>query len=133
MALTTDWQKLDPSLPSDIIKGGLATSGVFDIEPILHTGINNALSLDSNSAKRNSPVFLDPLPSTRLQLAVGALESDELRRQTRALAVNWNNKISEINALEIPGVNHFTVLDCLSDTTHPLFQNALRIVTGKQT
>jgi arylformamidase len=46
---------------------------------------------------------------------VGGAESDEFRRQTRDFAVAWSG-----TAEEIPGANHFTVLDPLTDPAHPL-------------
>lgn len=130
MTIATDWQKIDASLPQVVVQGGLPISGLFELEPLIHTSINHALSLDKESAKQDSPVFLSPSSSARMLLSVGALESDELRRQTHALAASWQDKVSDIKAMEIPGANHFTILDCLSDTTHPLFQNSLNIISG---
>ena len=130
MTLVTDWQKIDASLPPAMVQGGLPMSGIFELQPLLHTSINHALSLDSVSARDYSPVFLSPSPSARIFLGVGALESDELRCQTQTLAANWHDKVLEIEAMEVPGANHFTILDCFSDITHPLFQKSLSIING---
>lgn len=131
MALATAWQKLDASLPPVVIQGGIAISGLYELQPLRYTSINDALSLDSDSANQYSPIFLSPPSSIRLLLSVGALESSELRRQSQSLSKNWQGKVSKLISLEVPSVNHFTILDCLVDPTHPLFQNAINLIKSQ--
>jgi len=131
MALVTVWQNLDASLPPIVIQGGIAISGLYELQPLRYTSINDALSLDSSSAIQYSPIFLSPPATIRLLLTVGALESDELRRQTLSFSKSWQEKVSQLTSLEVPGVNHFTILDCLVDPSHPLFQNAVNLIKSQ--
>ncbi|MGH6682863.1 MAG: hypothetical protein ACRECA_02875, partial [Pseudolabrys sp.] len=45
---------------------------------------------------------------------VGGIESDEFRRQSRIVADSWHGK-TQTRYEEIPGANHFTVVDPLKD------------------
>ncbi|MBY3258652.1 alpha/beta hydrolase [Rhizobium laguerreae] len=79
MLLAHDWSSLRSSSGFPI-KGVTAISGLFDLEPIRLTSLNQDLRLTAESATLNSPVNL-PLPA-RLPLisaAVGGLESDEFQ------------------------------------------------------
>ncbi len=89
-------------------------SGVFDLEPLPHTSINEALGLTAAEARARSPHYWR-LPSTQkpVRLVVGGAESAEFRRQTQAYAdrldiAGWSPRREEIT-----GTNHFTVLDAV--------------------
>jgi arylformamidase len=93
---------------------GYAISGVFDLTPLVHVSMNQELRLDEAEARRVSPLFW-PLPSGRvLDAVVGGAESDEFRRQSRIVADGWRGK-AQTRYEEIPGANHFTVIDPLKD------------------
>jgi arylformamidase len=92
----------------DIVRGGYAISGAFDLAPLVHVSMNQDWRLDEMSARALSPLHW-PAPGV-FDCVVGALESGEFRRQSRALASAWGAR-----HLEIAGANHFSVLDALSD------------------
>jgi arylformamidase len=91
------------------VTAGYAISGVFDLEPLVGLAMNADWKLDADSARVLSPCHL-PKPEVPFDAVVGALESNEFRRQSRVLAEAW-----EARYLEAIGTNHFTVLDPLSD------------------
>ena len=113
--LATDWPALDPSLPADLVPAAYAVSGLFELEPLIHTSVNAALRMDEEEARAASPL-LWPAPSGRsLDAVVGGLESGEYLRQSRRIATEWG-EAGVVTRLEIlPGRNHFTAIAPLAD------------------
>jgi len=90
------------------VAAGMAISGVFDLEPLLQVSMNEDFRLDRATARALSPLYFPPAPA--FDCVVGALESSEFRRQSRALSERWGASYREVE-----GANHFSVLDPLSD------------------
>ncbi len=130
MLASTHWPQIDPDLPRDLIKGVVSISGLFDLEPLRHTGLNNALGLTEETARQSSPVFLNLVATGPFIAAVGGDESDEFRRQSRDYADHWADRRKDIRYLECPGLNHFTIADSLADPESELFQAVLAQVQG---
>jgi len=87
------------------VSGGLAISGIYDLEPIRHCYVNEKLGLDEAEARRNSPG-----PTQKpLILAYGADELPNLRTQSEDYA-----RRLERAALALAGHNHFTILEELA-------------------
>jgi arylformamidase len=116
LLLGTDWAAR--GLPEGMVAAALPISGVFELLPLLGTSINAALRLDAAMAARLSPALLPP-PGGALHCVVGGGESAEFRRQTRDFAAHWRG-----GAEELPGLNHFTVLEPLADPAHALVVRA---------
>ncbi len=57
---TTDWPDYEPGLPKDLLKSATPISGLFDLQPLLLTSVNDDVHLDAESAVRNSPANSDP-------------------------------------------------------------------------
>lgn len=123
--LCTRWPRLDRAMPVDSLRGGIAVSGVFDLEPLTHTSLNAALGLTEAAARRNSPLFRDPVPGTSLTLAVGGLESDAVHAQSARLARGWAAMGAHETWIPLPGRHQFSALDALVEIDHPLFHDAL--------
>lgn len=127
--VATDWQALDAAAPADLVPAGYAISGVFDLRPLVHLSSNADFKLDEAEAHRLSPAFW-PVPAGRvLDAVVGGDESSEFLRQSRIIVEAWQGKaVTRYEA--IPGNNHFTVCDGMSDPasamTRRLVELALR-------
>ena len=104
----TDWSS--HGAPLDLIAGGTAISGAFDLEPLLGTSMNRDWKLDADEARALSPVHWRLPEGVIFDAVVGAQESDEFKRQSRMLADAWGVRYAEVT-----GANHFSVLDPLSD------------------
>lgn len=122
----TDWKNVDPMLPGDLMKGGLAISGIYELEPIRFTSINNAVRLDRESAGRNSPCALLPTLQGPLLLPVGELESSEFQRQTRLLAAAWRGIKSKV--LSVERCHHFSIMLELANPRSTLFEETLTMM-----
>jgi arylformamidase len=127
MALAARFDILDPALPRDLVKGGLAISGLYELEPLVHAPFVNAdLKLDLARARKLSPALMPPATGAPLLTAVGALESGEFQRQNRLIAQRWTTVA--VRDVPMPGVNHLTVCDQLADAGGALFDATLKLV-----
>jgi len=52
----------------------VAISGLFELEPLLGSYVNDKLRMDQAMAKRNSPILALPKTSKQLDLFAGAAE-----------------------------------------------------------
>ena len=121
MMLATDWPAFD-GLPGDIVKGGFSVSGLFDLEPIRLSFLNEELNLGADDVARHSPLRLEPRVAAPLILAVGSDESDEFQRHGTELAAAWKSKGADCRIMNFAGLNHFTILDGLRDPESALAQ-----------
>ena len=118
MLMTMDWNRFN--LSEEVIKGYCAISGLFNLTPILLSDINEVLNMDKEMAIRNSPVQLKPLTQSPLILAVGGDESDEFKDQSGELYSTWKEKGISQQLLEIPGLNHYSILETIVEPTSSL-------------
>jgi arylformamidase len=127
MMMAALWPQIDPELPADLVKGGLAISGIYDLAPLVPLQfINGDLRLTAAGARKVSPVHLPPAGSAPLVTAVGALESGEFKRQTQLIRRAWPRNARA--DLEVAGADHLTVCDALADPASALFRAALDLV-----
>jgi arylformamidase len=118
--LATDWSAV-AGVPTDLVRTGIAVSGIFDLGPLVGTSLNDALGLDAAAARAASPLLWSPPPAGRvLVAAVGGAESTEFLRQSRELATCWQSAGVSCLYLEVPGANHFTVVDELANADSAL-------------
>jgi arylformamidase len=92
------------------IKGGVAISGIYDLEPIRHSYLNVKLGLDEAMSQRNSPMLLKHAVKP-MALVVGGEELPLLRKQTADFAAYRASHGLPVIYEEIPGTNHFTIMD----------------------
>ena len=123
----TDWRAhgVDPG----VIKGGVSVSGVFDLEPLMHTTLNPDLHLDLESAAAWSPVRMQPAVQTPLLLAVGAIETSEFLRQSQLQWDAWPaaRPPGSTGPMLLAGCHHFSAVDSLADPAHPLHRETVKL------
>ena len=93
------------------IKGGVAISGIYDLEPIRNSYLNVKLGLDEAMSHRNSPIRQTESAIKPMALTVGAAELPLLRKQTADFAGHRARFGLPVSYEEIPGANHFTIMD----------------------
>jgi arylformamidase len=126
LLLATDWPAFAPDLPADLLQGGCAISGIYDLEPIRLCYLNDTLHMDEAVARRNSPLFHLPQQGADLILAVGGSESEEFLRQNREMAAAWRGQGFPCLELEMPGKDHFTIVGQLLEPGNGLSPAILR-------
>jgi arylformamidase len=113
--LATDWRAFDAALPDRLVTAAYAISGLFDLRPLVKTSINNALKLDEATARAASPLFWKPPSRGSLDAAVGANESSEYFRQSRAIVDAWGAAGITTRFATVANANHFTAIAPLAD------------------
>jgi arylformamidase len=124
MVLSSGWHKTY-GVPEDLIKGSVAASGLFDLNPVRLTSVNQWLRLDEAGAARNSPIDLLPRVGSPLIVTYGGSETDEFKRQTRAYAMAWLLRGYPIEHFEMTAFNHYNVITQLADHSSILTKKVL--------
>ena len=94
-------------LDEEGVVGGLAISGIFDLEPISLCYLNEKLHLTQAEIQELSPLR-SPISARPLVLAYGERELPELQRQSEVFAAARDDAPGSL--LPLPGHNHFTIL-----------------------
>ena len=127
MMMCALWPTLDAALPRDLWKGGLAISGLYDLQPLMQVDfLQQDLRLDPASALRLSPAFMPPATRAPVMTCVGGDESGEFLRQNALLRERWKGAFAA--DIPMPGKNHFSVMDALAEPSSALFAGALRLM-----
>jgi acetyl esterase/lipase len=96
------------------VAGGLAISGIYDLEPIRLNYLNEKLGLDEAESRRNSPLLHLPKRSPPLVVAYGGAELPELRRQSEEFARARAEAGLPGRAAPLHGLDHFSILEELA-------------------
>lgn len=118
LLLATPWATLDPALPTKLVKGILALSGLYDLEPIRRCFLNAELQLDATMVATHSPIHHRPPPGAIALLAVGDQEGEEYNRQSRDLATAWESHTT-VRVISTPD-HHFSIVSQLGAPDTPL-------------
>lgn len=108
MASTTHWS--DYGLSDDVIKGILAISGLYDLEPVSQTFIQPAIRITAEQILTASPLRLIKPNQTPLTVSWGSLETAEFRNQSDTYLNAWRKAGNLGLSLIIPGADHFSIL-----------------------
>lgn len=118
------------SLREPAVRGALAISGIYYLEPILLCYLNERLRLDADEAHRNSPLLNLPRDSAPLVLAYGGGELPELARQSDEFAAAWTRAELPGRRVVLAGHNHFTILEELARPDGVLTQLVRELVAA---
>ncbi|RKE20103.1 alpha/beta hydrolase [Streptomyces sp. TLI_171] len=100
---------LDPRLRGRFA-GAALLSGVFDLEPISLTYVNQPLGLDAERARRLSPLHADLSGLPPLVVAIGEHETDEFGRQQAEFTQAARTAGVAVHELLVGGRNHFDLV-----------------------
>lgn len=126
--LMTDWSK-NERVPDDLVTSAFALSGLYDLRPLLETDINDDLRLTPESAREASPMFwAAPRDDLSFVAAVGALESEAFKLQSRDVSDAWKSAGVAVEYLEVPDCNHFTIVNAVSTPGDSLFEHLVSTV-----
>ncbi|MFT4941351.1 MAG: arylformamidase [Paraglaciecola sp.] len=132
LMLQTNWSEYVIDCQENIIKGVCAVSGIYDLQPLLPTYVNDLLSMDLNEAKKNSPV-LQALPKPApVIIAFGENETDEFKRQSKIMSDKLSSDGFYVQFAEIKGRNHFDVIMDLSQKSSWLSQQTIALMKSTE-
>ena len=110
------------------VAGGLAISGLFDLEPIRLSYLNKAIGMDVLEARRHSPVHALPKQAGRLLVTVGGGELSELQRQSVEYYAAWRAAGLDGAFVPLPGHDHFSLIDEIARPDSVLARALARLV-----
>lgn len=128
MLLATDWPTFGNDLPADLVKGVGAIGGLFDLEPIRRSYLNETLSLSAEQVRRNSPLQAEFPVSAPLLLVVGIDESEEYHRQSRSMRERWSALGYPVELTVPADLDHFNVVNQLREPDCELVRRQLAAV-----
>lgn len=119
MMLATDWRSY--MAPPDLVKGGCALSGLYDLEPIRLCYLNGNVRLDESDVRLYSPVLAIPSSMPKLLLSVGGDESSEFHRQQHEYGQALRAAGIGCEVIEQIDGHHFDMCDRLGDRNELLY------------
>jgi arylformamidase len=114
------------ALDHPAVSAGLAISGVYDLEPIRDTRLNDALSLIDAEVAALSPLRLTPTPKP-LVIAYGARELPRLVEDSCDLHALRTAADVPGPLLAIPEADHFSILEQLQRPDGALVEALLEL------
>lgn len=124
--LQTDWED-DYGIPSSVIAGGCAVSGLFDLRPFPYTTMQEHLEFTAEQILRNSPILSLPVAAPHLLITHGAKQPRELLRQSRDFYRAWRDAGLSAEYWEREEFTHFDELDALAEADSELTRRVLRL------
>ncbi|GII65280.1 esterase [Sphaerisporangium krabiense] len=107
------------------IRAAVLISGLYELEPLLHTSVGPAIRLDPEEAARNSPVRALRAGMPPLLAVRGGDEPTGFADQQDLLVAAARAAGVEIAEMVVPGRNHFDLPLGLGDPSDPLGREVL--------
>ncbi|MFT5398433.1 MAG: arylformamidase [Planctomycetota bacterium] len=126
--MATDWPAFDEALPADLVKAGIPISGVFELEPLVHTSLNEGPQMDIAEARRESPCFIPPITDAPQLVVVGGAETAEFLRQSDDYASQYSSAVRKIERYDVPAADHFDELERLAEDDSIFFKKSLQLI-----
>lgn len=116
----TDWAGFREDLPTDLLKGSVPISGLFDLAPLAKTGMQRVFGFTEDDIALLSPIHMKPVAAIPVVLSVGGLESPEFHRQSALFAAHMQAHGCAVSNAVMDGYHHFSIVEALTDPTTPL-------------
>jgi arylformamidase len=129
MMMATEWPAIGVDLPQDMIKGGIPISGLFELEPLRFTSINDGVRMDQAEAAAESPMAHPPVTDAPQLVVCGGSEPAEFHRQSDDYAETFTTVGRRMERYTVPMCDHFDELNDLGDEKSVLFQKVLKLIT----
>jgi arylformamidase len=107
----------------ELVQGGTAISGIYDLEPMRHCYINDKLQLDEVTSLKNSPILLQQNTIKPLDIFVGGAELPEMQKQSSDFASYRNSADAPGAFKNILNRNHYTIMDELTSKNGEIFKS----------
>jgi arylformamidase len=121
-----DWAAL--GVDAAAFLGFVCISGPYDLEPVLLSSRRSYIDLSEAEARQMSPILHAGRSCLPLHLLYGSRESPEFIRQSRAFAKALESENKLAACVEIPGKNHFEIMDALADPNEAVAQYVLKLL-----
>lgn len=103
-------------------------SGIYELEPLIHTSINDALQMSKDSAIILSPLFKSLKFFPQTLITWGENETDEFKYQSEAFAQNLMDYGILVETCEVIGKNHFDIILDLANKNGTLGKKFYKLI-----
>ena len=103
-------------------------SGIFDLQPLIGTSINDALGLTEVQAQQQSPAFQNLAGFPPALVCWGQIETDAFKAQSRQFASALQAAGTPCHVMEMEGRNHFDVALDLADPATELGRQTFKLL-----
>jgi arylformamidase len=131
MLIAPGWQA-QFDLPEDAVAGATLLSGLYDLEPMRMSYVNEWMQLDAAAAHRNSPLFRLPARPLRLVFSYAPNETDEFKRQTETYLAACRAVGCHCEFVAMPGTNHFDLALATAEPATALTAAILRTIRASR-
>jgi acetyl esterase/lipase len=115
------------SLDHPAVRGGLAVSGIYDLEPIRLSYLDEKLKLTEEEVERLSPQRRLAAVSRPIVVAYGESELPELQRQSREYGARLADAGAKVTLSALRGHDHFSILEELAAPAGELTALAVKL------
>ena len=124
MLMACDWPVFGKDLPPNLVHNAMSISGLHELESVRRSPmLQSGLLLTDEDVLKASPAWLPAPARGELVCVVGGHESQEFLRQNALMQQAWGAQRVP-KAVAMPGRQHFSMLDALCETDHPVHQMA---------
>lgn len=127
-ALATDWTTY--GLPSNVVKGAVLISGIFDPAPAVRTSVNAELNLTPEIIARND---FERLPTRVLcptWIIAGGAEPWQFIDQSFRYAHHLHRQGRDPGVIVSPGYHHFDILDQYLEANSDVMRSVMGVIRG---
>lgn len=134
MLLACVWKAYAPDLPARLLKNALSISGLYELDSMRRTPfLQESLQLTPAQVKKASPAWLPPprMSGGRgvLNTVVGGAESAAFLAQNELIQKAWGRRVVAVCEV-LPGLNHFSILEALTQPGHRLHAMVRDLLLG---
>lgn len=128
LMMATQWSAIDSRLPDDLVRGAIAISGIFELEPLVHTSLNQGPQMDITEAIAQSPCFIPPLTNAPQLVVAGGGETSEFLRQSDDYAARYRTDRRAVERYNVPYADHFDELEVFAEDGSVFFEKSMRLI-----
>ena len=128
MLLACQWDRYAKDLPQRLLQRGLSLSGLYELDSVMRTPmVQTSLHLTPEQVSRASPAWLPAPQGATLLTTVGGNESAEFIRHNHLIQQRWGEQVVPVCDV-LPGLNHFSIVEALTEPGHRLQQLAAQLI-----
>ena len=128
MLLACDWTAYAADLPARLATKALSISGLYELASVQATPfLKDSLRLTDEVVLRNSPAWMPAPKQGTLYSVAGGIESEEFLRHNQLIQQAWSKTRVPV-AEALPGLQHFSIVEAMTQPGHRLHTLALELL-----
>lgn len=101
------------ALPEGMLRAAALISGVYELEPVLSITVNQEIRLRPEQVDSMSPMRHPPVLAVPLTIVAGGAETAGFIGQSKEFATTCSAHGSSTTYVEIPGQNHYSIMQLI--------------------